>query len=309
MSEKTDDKTLLQWHPAFFAGIQIEFRFEADKLIFENEHQLGTKPKEIDVLIIKKKPAEQIQKNIGRIFRTHNIIEYKSPTDYFSVDDFYKVYAYACLYKSDSSSEDIVAADEITLSFVCRKFPAKMIRHLQKVRGLSVTETEPGIYHIEGDPFGMQLIVTSALSDENNLWLHNLTNDLSNRQTIEKLLRSYELHKRENIYKSALNVIVRANHKLFGEVKHMCEALEELMKDELDAREQLGMERGIEEGMKKGIKEGMKEGIEKSMQQSIPALVEAYKELHLSGLEIIERLVSKLNIPESTARTYAEKYI
>lgn len=44
----------LQWHPAFFAGIQIELAAEARYLVFENEHQLGTKPKEIDVLIIKK---------------------------------------------------------------------------------------------------------------------------------------------------------------------------------------------------------------------------------------------------------------
>ena len=55
----------LQWHPAFFAGLQIEFGAEADKLIFENEHQLGTRPKEVDVLIIKKDEKIQIGKNIG----------------------------------------------------------------------------------------------------------------------------------------------------------------------------------------------------------------------------------------------------
>lgn len=49
------ENQMLQWHPAFFAGIQIELEEEADKLIFESEHQLGTKPKEIDVLIIKRK--------------------------------------------------------------------------------------------------------------------------------------------------------------------------------------------------------------------------------------------------------------
>ena len=32
----------------------IELQEDAEYLIFENEHQLGTKPKEIDVLIIKK---------------------------------------------------------------------------------------------------------------------------------------------------------------------------------------------------------------------------------------------------------------
>lgn len=47
-----EEKQVLQWHPAFYAGIQIELAEEAEKLIFENEHQLGTKPKEIDVLII-----------------------------------------------------------------------------------------------------------------------------------------------------------------------------------------------------------------------------------------------------------------
>ena len=32
-------KDNLQWHPAFFAGMQIEFEQEADMLIFENERK------------------------------------------------------------------------------------------------------------------------------------------------------------------------------------------------------------------------------------------------------------------------------
>lgn len=57
---------LLQWHPAFFAGIQIELKKDASNLIFEQEHQLRTKPMRIDVLI-KKKQELPIQKNIRRI--------------------------------------------------------------------------------------------------------------------------------------------------------------------------------------------------------------------------------------------------
>lgn len=48
-----DKNHMLQWHPAYYTGIQIEFEAERHKLIFENEHHLGTKPKQIDVLIIK----------------------------------------------------------------------------------------------------------------------------------------------------------------------------------------------------------------------------------------------------------------
>ena len=82
MEMQKEEAKMLQWHPAFFAEIQIELQEDAEHLIFENEHQLGTKPKEIDVLIIKKDKGRVIRKNIGRIFRQHNIVEYKSPLDY-----------------------------------------------------------------------------------------------------------------------------------------------------------------------------------------------------------------------------------
>ena len=106
----------IQWHPAFFAGIQIELGDEAKYFSFEAEHQLGTKPMAIDVLV-KKEKERRIRKNIGRIFRTHNVIEYKSPTDYLSVDDFYKVYGYACFYKSDVSNVDSISIEDLTITF------------------------------------------------------------------------------------------------------------------------------------------------------------------------------------------------
>ena len=55
---------------------------------------LSKKPLQIDELVIKVHDNEKIQKNIGRIFRKHNIVEYKSPEDYLTINDFYKVYGY-----------------------------------------------------------------------------------------------------------------------------------------------------------------------------------------------------------------------
>ena len=62
VTAKIDKK--LQWHQAFYAGIQIELLEDADKLIFENEHHIGTQPKRIDVLIIKTDGSTTIRKNI-----------------------------------------------------------------------------------------------------------------------------------------------------------------------------------------------------------------------------------------------------
>ena len=71
----------LHWHPAFYAGMQIELQDEADKLTFEEEYLLGKEPLRMDMLLIKKNTKDKIKKNIGQIFRKYNIIEYKSPTD------------------------------------------------------------------------------------------------------------------------------------------------------------------------------------------------------------------------------------
>lgn len=86
----------LQWHPAFYSSLQIELKDES--LEFYYEYHLTRKPLQIDVLVIKKKSKQVIKKSIGRIFRKHNIVEFKSPGDYLSVNDYYKVLGYACIY-------------------------------------------------------------------------------------------------------------------------------------------------------------------------------------------------------------------
>jgi hypothetical protein len=48
---------------------------------------MPTEPLRVDLLIIKKPPSLAIDKNIARIFRVDNILEFKSPGDYLSVKD------------------------------------------------------------------------------------------------------------------------------------------------------------------------------------------------------------------------------
>ena len=104
----TNDEKI-QWHPAFDAALQIEFGDEAKYLEFDPEHLISKKPMQIDVLVKNEKHVK-LRKNIGRIFRQYNIIEYKSPEDDLDIDDFYKTYAYACLYKSDTETVDLIPA-------------------------------------------------------------------------------------------------------------------------------------------------------------------------------------------------------
>ena len=266
MTNETKHKEPLPWHPGFFAGIQIEFEEEAHKLTFENEHQLGTDPMRIDVLIIKKLTSESIQKNIGRIFREHNLIEYKSPEDYLSIDAFYKVLGYACFYKSDVQYVNTIKIEEITISYVSKKYPRKLIQHLKTVRGYQLTPQGNGIWYIEGGIFPMQLIVTSRLSKKENFWLKNLTNDLKNTSDAELLFTEYEKHKDSNLHKSVMNLIMKANKEVFKEARNnMCEALMELMEDVIEEKFAAGRSEGRLEGKLEGRLEGLLELISKKL--------------------------------------------
>ena len=273
MEHAAEKPEVLQWHPAFYAGLQIELEEDRENLIFENEHQLSTKPMEIDVLVVKKEKDLPVRKNIGQIFRMYNIIEYKSPSDYLSVDDFYKVYGYACFYKADTGTANAIQADQITITLVSEKYPMKLFAHLQKERGLRIEKVCGGIYYINGDYIPIQVIVTRQLSPKENLWLRSLTDHLTDYSDAEELIREYGKHKNEQLYASVLDIIVRANKKKFEEVKVMCDALKELMmedmKKELDAAMQIGIEQGIERGIEQGIERGIEQGIERGIEQGI----------------------------------------
>lgn len=247
MSEKD-----LQWHPAFYAGMQIELKDEAENLIFENEHQLGTKPFGIDVLIIKKESGKSIRKNIGRIFRKYNIVEYKSPDDYLSIDDFYKVYGYACFYKADVERVNSIEIGELTISLVCTHTPKKLLRHLRAERRYEIVKQGEGIYYVSGDVIPIQIIITRELSQKEKLWLRSLTTHMKDVEEAKQLLDQYQSHEKNILYQSVMEIVVRANQVKFQEVKgYMCEALKEIMKDEIDAAIAEGIEKKLAEEIEK----------------------------------------------------------
>ena len=244
------------------------------------------------------------------------VVEYKSPTDYLSIDDFYKVYGYACFYNSDTGATDAVQAEELTITLVSSCFPAKLIGHLRKNRGYTVDKEENGIYYVKGDYIPVQIVVTSQLSEKENLWLKSLTNQINGTANAEKLLDAYGKHKNDNLYKAVMNVIVRANKETFQEVKAMCEALRELMKDELDAAMQAGIEKGMQTGIEKGIQKGIQKGMETGLQEGlqrgeetgVKILIENCREFHLSREQTADKIALKYGLSSEKAEEYMKKF-
>jgi hypothetical protein len=226
------ERDRIDWHPAFIEAIQMELDDYSRELQFISEYQLTTEPLRIDVVIIKKNSDTPIKKNIAAIFRKENIVEYKSPNDYVSIDDFYKVYGYACLYASINK----VPITHLTVSFIESRYPRKLLAHLQEARKFTVEETSPGIYNISGDIVPIQIIDSRNLSAQENLWLKSLGNkhDASTFTRIDDEINRKGKTARLQAY---LDTIMVANYAVAEEATRMNKAYKRL--------EQLFVETGL----------------------------------------------------------------
>jgi hypothetical protein len=213
------DKARISWHPAFLEAIKLELDQYGDALEYIPEYQLTREPLRIDVVIVKKRKDVPIDKNIAAIFRGDNIIEYKSPTDYVSIEDFYKVYAYACLYLTmrPRTAADI---NDLTITFVGSRYPRKLTDHLEQVRGYVVEKSSPGVYSVKGDPIPMQIIDTRELPVEENLWLAQLDNRLDS-DGARRII--WELDRQDSAERMAayIDAVYTANFEIMEEVSRM----------------------------------------------------------------------------------------
>ena len=71
----------LYWHNAFTEALKAEFKESRNILNFTDEYMLSKESLKIDMVIEKDKNA-RVHKNIGEIFKGHNLFEFKSETDY-----------------------------------------------------------------------------------------------------------------------------------------------------------------------------------------------------------------------------------
>jgi len=289
----------IHWHPAFVEAMKMELKEYLDKIEILPEFPLTTEPLKIDCIIIKKSKNLVIKKNIAGIFKDWNIIEYKSPQDHVSVNDFHKVYAYACLYSVIKN----VPVDNVTISFIESRFPRKLISFLEKGRHYTVEKTSPGIYTVKGDVFAIQIIDVRHLSDNENLWLKNLRGKLGTKE-IKKVITELEKQDKTVSLGAYMDVVNRANAGSFKEVLEMRAPTfkQMLMDTEIGAswlkewEEQAtakGLAKGLAKGWAEGFAKGKAEGLAKAKAEAekTEALAKVARNLKSSGMS--NKLISQ----------------
>lgn len=220
---KNFENTKIQWHSGFYGAAELEFASDREALEFSREYNLGKEPLRMDLLIIKKAMGVGIQNEIGRMFRTHNILEYKSPDDSLSISDYYKAMAYACLYKALENKVDQIPAGEVTISLVRDRYPRKLFNILRQ-QGMIIEEPFRGIYYIKGSiMFDTQVIVTSRIDPKTHRSLRVLKAK-ARREDVEAFIenagRLTDPGDKNNI-EAVLQVSIAANQELYDEIRRI----------------------------------------------------------------------------------------
>jgi len=213
----------IYWHEAFFEALQLELYQYKDALEFDDEYRLNEEALRMDVLVIKKDNDVKIDKNIGKLFRKHNIFEYKSESDNFSLWDYNKVLGYAFMY----SAFEKVAISDITISIALTIYPRELIKTLENERGFKIQKFDSGIYQIDGEIIPIQILESKNLPEEENLFLRNLRSNLSS-EDILKTLQCYKEQKPLNIRNVFLDRLLNANREIFKEAMYMSETVMEI---------------------------------------------------------------------------------
>ena len=196
-------------------------------LQFLTEYILGRSSYRIDLLVIRKLSDCAISKNIARIFRSYNIFELKGIHSSLTANAYYKTIGYAGILidqLSNAGAERYTSLD-VSITFLTFHYPRKLMKHLTVERYLTVEKTFKGVYHISIETFDVQIIVTRELPPEDNLYLCCLTNDLKDRDLINRLADDYTRNQGQDVYRKYLNQLTTANMKTEGETPMVCEGL------------------------------------------------------------------------------------
>jgi hypothetical protein len=270
-----DQRTNIPWHPAFITALKLELDSYKDKLEFITEYQLTAEPLRIDVVIIKKSPEIVIERNIARIFKEVNILEYKSPGVSFSIYDFYKVLSYTYLYAALNK----ILVNNMTVTITETHSPRELFKYFEEKKN-TVEKTSQGIYSVRGYSFDIQIIVSKELPAAENLWLKGLTNDLNTELAGVILKESHKISEKREIG-AYLYALICANLETVREVLKMSDermAFDRLMEElGLTAKwEKTGEARGEIRGEARGEIRGEAKGEKKGLKKAVELLKQGY---------------------------------
>ena len=148
-----------------------------------------------------------------------------------------------------------------------------------------------GIYYVN-KPDKMlpaQIIVTSRLNSDENLWLRSLTNQLKDENDAKRLFNEFETNIENKLYESVMDIIIRANTiNVLKEDSNMSEVI----KTWIGSLREDAINEGLSQGLNQGIEAFIVDALEDGKSEDI----------------IISKLMKRFHFSEAEAKEYFDKY-
>jgi len=266
-----------------------------------DEQRLSKEPLRIDIVVLKKNRDIELKPVWAKVFRGHNIIEYKSPVDKTpSLAVFYKLIGYAMIY----AAQNEVEISDVTATLICARTPQKLFKILKENFDYKILEKDASIYYIikKGVAVEKSLVVQVMVQKSEPL-LQALDRRPMDGTTVDKVVkRILAIGKKERellgywlkalTFENATNISERMRGDMEKE-KALMEIMNSLGFSERLRQEsmQKGIQKGRQEGIQKGRQEGALEAI--ALLEKGYSLTEAKKKLRLTGTAGALKKVSK----------------
>ena len=275
------------WHAGFEALLRIETHRFGERVQIKTEHLLGEEPPRADFVVLIDEEGLLAEKPVFRIFRKHNICEYKNPHDALNERVIRKCCGYANLYIGTAEHEADVPPDQVTLSVFRASKPEKLFREMADKGQLAADRTR-GIYHVTGmTDLPFQIVITGELEGPEYAAYRALTDHASGAD-VERVIRAGDLETDSAMqahYRVFLDLVSKKNPVVIKAI-----------------RRDIGMETTWMDIFKDAIDERVNNGRKEERQDTTVAHIRNVMEAF--GVSE-ERAMDSLKIPQNQWATYA----
>ena len=227
------------WHAGFEALLRIEAYKYGDKIQIRTEEEIGVMPPRTDFIILVAEDGLELEKDIFRIFKKINILEYKNPNDTLNLQVIRKVLGYANLYIGVAEHEKDRPDDQVTISIFRAKKNVKLFSKMEQ-EGALIKSDVPGVYYVKGlTDLPFQIVITDELQGEEYAAYRSLSVKvkdtdfdsliISGGKETSDVCREY--------YRNLINLIINKNPQFIDRIKEaigMEDVLMEIVRDRVE---------------------------------------------------------------------------
>ena len=224
----------------------------------EREIVLGNQPPRSDYLVLMEKEIVDLRLSIFKIFREHNIIEFKDPDDELNMSVFWKCIGYVGFYLSAKG----ISANQVTLTLIRASKPVRLLKQLS-------ADIEPGgekgIYYVKNwlKDVPIQIIVTSELTGPEYAGFRSI----SKRPKLEDITQMYRDNENETdpalieFYRAYWSISARLTGSILEEAKRsenkMSKTLMDILKPEIDEKIDIAVKEAVKEAVSATVRNNL----------------------------------------------------